>query len=143
MFVVKLNAHARQHLRHVTFTNGDGTAGVFWIHKNTDDNAYQVLTRAAKSIAGLGYEWIKGFEIGDPETWDGKILKFKLMPNNILPQEKLDELLMQKFAHWNWQLTNIGDNTYIAKHAGGSCSATREQLKTYFTRQCGETDAAK
>lgn len=133
---------AAQHLRHVTFTNRDGKAGMFWIRQTTDDDAYQALTRATQSILGVGYDWITAFELNDPESWDGKLLKFKLLPNDLLPAERANELLIAKFANWNWELTPLEDGEYIALHTGKDCSDTRRQLSIYFSHQCGDMNGS-
>lgn len=133
--------YAMQHLRHVTFTNRDGHSGTFWINKKTDDDSYQVLSRASDSITGVGYEWINEFDVSNPDTWQGEVLQFKLLPNDHLPPEMLDKLLTEKFSQWNWKLQNIGDNEYRAMHIPGGCSETRKQLAQYFSHQCGDEDA--
>ncbi|HRJ12755.1 MAG TPA: hypothetical protein PKW15_05885, partial [Alphaproteobacteria bacterium] len=133
---------AMQHLRQVTFTNSDGKPGIFWIHQSTDNDAFQALTRSTQSISGVGYEWISAFDIQVPESWSGQLLKFKLLPNKILPSERVDELLTQKFNQWNWKLTPLGEGEYRAEHTGGGCSATRQQLAQYFSKQCEEMDNA-
>jgi hypothetical protein len=132
--------YAMQHLRHVIYTNRDEKSGFFWINKKTDDDVYQVLTRASESIAGLGYDYIEVFNVEDSASWSVQKIIFKILPNDILPSEKIDELLQQKFSHWGWQLTRLDDNSYLAVHNGQGCSETRQELAQYFVNQCRALD---
>lgn len=129
---------AEQHLRHVIFTNQDGKSWIFWLSKNTDRDSYEALTRSARSIAGLGFDWIQGFEVVNPESWDGKLLQFKLLPNPLLDPAQEDALLQQKFKNWNWKLTQTGDREYMAEHSGAGCPESRRQLNVYFDFGCKE-----
>lgn len=133
--------YAMQHLRNVTFTNRDGHAGAFWMNKKTDNDSFQALTRASDSIAGVGYDWISGFDVKNPDSWQGGELRFKLLPNDQLPEEELNKLLTEKFAKWGWKLDKIGEDEYLAIHTGAGCSDIRRQLDQYFSHQCEDSHA--
>jgi len=130
--------YAVGHLRKGNFTNLDGHTGEFWYSQKINVDTYEALARSAKSISGLGYDWISGFEIDRPGTWDGKELRFQLLPNLQLLSENVDRLLIDKFAIWGWTLQPLGGGKYLAIHTRDGCSDMRMQLAKYFNHQCGE-----
>jgi len=129
---------AMGNLRKGTFTNQDRHVGEFWYNQKINIDTYEALARSAKSIAGLGYDWISGFDAARSETWEGNELRFKLLPNAQIPMETVDHLLIDKFAMWGWAVRPLGQGEYLAVHTQDGCSETRTQLAKYFNHQCGE-----
>ncbi len=127
-----------QNLREASFTNLDGSGGEFWFNRKVDSDTYEPLARASQSIAGVGYAEISSFDVADPATWEGKQLRIKLVPNTLLSAQRVDELMIKKFDHWNWDLRALGNGEYIGAHVHDGCSETRLQLARYFNHQCGE-----
>ena len=135
--------YAMQHLHHARFTNTDGSGGDFWFDESVDNDTYEALTRATKSIMGVGYQSIVAFDPADANTWGGRRLRFALMPNDVLAAERVTALLTEKFLAWNWQLKSLGNNVYMATHQERGCSEIRRQLAQYFNHQCGGSHDAR
>lgn len=127
---------ALAHLREITLTNTDGKTVAFWLNKDADTDVYEALSRAAKSISGVGYSAIAVFDPADPDSWNGRELRFTLLPNPWLSHGQVYELLHQKFAMWNWNLEYRADGQYFAFRKSSGCSVTRQQLQVFFNRQC-------
>ena len=125
--------YAAKNLWQSEFSNADGKVHVLWFSKQVN---HRPIMRASQSIEGVGYEWVDGFDPARPESWDGMELHFKLLPNNLLPPQRIDALLKEKFSFWGWQLQSLGDREYLAKHTGDLCTPMQIQMAPYYFPKC-------